>query len=148
MLRWTKMFKTYSRLPFHNPIVCKRLRRLSRAAQTPCLAWGTWTNDWCPNCHRKSYGFQSHPRFKLLPPPGGLKTRVVGVSDKTFPQFWSAPFAKELDDTRTRWPKVSAFWLSCPQARLISEWPPGGLDTRVVGTPVRTLPVFWLWPLA
>lgn len=104
-------------------------------------------------------------------------TRVVGVSDNMLPQFWSEPHAKVLDVTRGRAPKAasagdcldfpaappphlapfpaggcgprSCWWLPVSsQDKHTAEVPPGGLLTRVDGTPVRTLPLFWFAPLA
>jgi len=50
----------------------------------------------------------SQPKEMEELPPGGLSTRVVGVSVIMLPQFWLLPHAKVLDETRGRAPKMSA----------------------------------------
>lgn len=115
----------------------------------------------------KKMGLYDQPRFREDAPPGGLITRVLGVSEMKLPQFWSAPFAKELEVTRGRCPwticsgaasgapagalppaPAALRWLESSQDNDISEAPPGGFRTLVVGTEVRTLPWFWLLPQA
>ena len=79
----------------------------------------------------------------------------------TLPQFWLAPLAYELAETRAA---TGLLKLACPDAagaprialsppklpppKVIWLVPPGACATRVVERPVMTLPQFWLAPLA
>ena len=45
-------------------------------------------------CRKNAIAFQ--PSAKLLPPPGGARTREVGRSVMTLPAFWFEPDAKAL----------------------------------------------------
>lgn len=69
----------------------------------------------------------SCPKQIVERPPGGACNRIVGRSDKTFPQFWFMPQAKAFDD--------GAVWLSPRQPGFSPGWENHTLHQMTQTTP-------------